>query len=200
MGAVFMIEIEGYKETPMYTIEQVRNVIENVNRTLKLEAVKVLFNENTNTLNFVVNTKEGSKNFIEARFSFDLTTKQPKIIINYKDLEKTWFHSIFDEKFNTAQERSAVFYLRKRLAFVTRVSTLLEFIENDHCVISFLMTYKEMTKKVYKVSDLIDSNQVLFELFCFKVFADEVISTAESVQDLIENFDKHVALNEMKTI
>lgn len=195
-----MIEIEGYKETPMYTIEQVRNVIDNVNKTLKLAAVKVLFHENTNTLNFVVDTKDGSKKFIEARLSFDLPTKQPKIIINYKDLEKTWFHSIFDEKFNTAQERSAVFYLRKRLAFVTRVSTLLEFIEHDHSVISFLMVYKDMTKKVYKVSDIIDGDQVLFELFCFKVFADEVVNTAESVQDLIENFDKHVALNEMKTI
>ena len=61
------------------------------------------------------------------------------------------------------------------------------------------MTYKEMTKKVYKVSDLIDSNQVLFELFCFKVFADELTS-AESVQDLIDNFDKHVALYDMKAI
>lgn len=195
-----MIEIEGYKETPMYTIEQFRNVIDNVNQTLKLKAVKVLFRENTNTLNFVINTKDGSKNFIEAKFSFDLPTKQPKIIINYKDLEKTWFHSIFDEKFNTAQERSAVFYLRKRLAFVTRVSTLLEFTEQDHCIISFLMTYKDMTKKVYKISDIISNDQVLFELFCFKVFADEVSSTAESVQDLIDNFDKHVALNEMKTI
>lgn len=195
-----MIEIEGYKETPMYTIDQVHNVIDNVNQTLKLGAVKVLFNENTNALSFVVNNKSGSKDFIEAKLSFDLHTKQPKIIINYKDLAKTWFHSIFDEKLNAAQERSAIFYLRERLAFVTRVSTLLEFIENDHCVISFLMTHKEMTKKMYKVSDILDSHQVLFELFCFKVFADAVISTAESVQDLIENFDKHVALNEMKTI
>lgn len=194
-----MIELEGYKETQMYTIDQVRNVVDNVANTLKLDVVKVLFHEHTNTLSFAVNPKNGASIFIEAKLSFDIPSKQPKIIINYKNLAGTWFQSVFDEKCNTAQERSAVFYLRKRLAYVTRVSTLLEFIENDHCVISFLMTYKEMTKKVYKVSDLLDSNQVLFELFCFKVFADE-LTTAESVQDLIDNFDKHVALYDMKAI
>lgn len=194
-----MIELEGYKETPMYTIDQVRNVLDNVANTLKLDVVKVLFHEHTNALSFAVNSKNGTTIFIDAKLSFDIPSKQPKIIINYKNLSGTWFQSVFDEKFNTAQERSAVFYLRKRLAYVTRVSTLLEFIENDHYVISFLMTYKEMAKKVFKVSDLIDSNQVLFELFCFKVFADEM-TTAESVQDLIDNFDKHVALYDMKAI
>lgn len=195
-----MIEIEGYKETPMHTIDQVRNVLDNIAKTLKLDVVKVFFYENTNALHFVVKTNNGSTGFIEAKLSFDLPTKQPKIIINYNNLVGTWFYSVYQDKFNTAQERSAIFYLRKRLAFVTRVSTLLEFIENDHTVISFLMSRSEMTKKTYRVSELLTSDQILFELFCFKVFADEVISTAESVQDLIDNFDKHVSLNDMKTI
>lgn len=195
-----MIEIEGYKETPMYTIDQVRKVIDNITKTLKLDVVKVFFYQNTNNLNFVINTKSGVTNFLEFKLSFNLLEKQPMITINYKNLKESWFISVFDDKFNTAQERSKVIHIGKRLAFTTRFSTVLEFIENDHSVTSFLMSSNEIIKKNYKVNDIINSDHIFFELFCFEVFSDGLISSAESVQDLIDNFDKHVALNDMKAI
>ena len=195
-----MIEIVGYKENPMYTIEQVRNVIDNVTKTLKLDLVRVFFYENSNDLHFVLNTKNASTNSIESKISYDIHARQPKIILNYKNLKESWFQAIFDDKFKTAKERSSVIYIGKRRAFVTRVSTILEFIENDHSVTSFLMSSNEIIKKNYKVNDIINSDYIFFELFCFEVFSDGLISSAESVQDLIDNFDKHVALNDMKAI
>lgn len=195
-----MINFEGYQDTRLYTQEQIRKVVENVTNTLKFDLKSVSFQDKMETVTFNLNEKNGKCHSIDARLSLDVQSRQPKIIINYKNLEGSWFYNVFDEKFNSAQERAAVIYLKKRLGFVSRVSTILEFIETDHSVIVYLMARNEMTKKICHVTDVISSDQLLFELMCFKVFADQVVSTAESVQDLIDNFDKHIALSDMKHI
>jgi hypothetical protein len=195
-----MINFEGYQDTPLYTQEQIRKVVENVASTLKFDLKSVSFQDKMETVIFHLNEKNGKCYSIDARLSLDVQSRQPKIIINYKNLEGSWFYNIFDEKFNLAQERAAVIYLKKRLGFVSRVSTLLEFLETEHSVIVYLMARNEMTKKICHVTDITESEQLLFELMCFKVFSDQVVSTAESVQDLIDNFDKHIALSDMKNI
>lgn len=195
-----MINFEGYQDTPLYTQEQIRKVVENVANTLKFDLKSVSFQDKMETVIFHLNEKNGKCYSIDARLSLDVQSRQPKIIINYKNLEGSWFYNLFDEKFNLAQERAAVIYLKKRLGFVSRVSTLLEFLETDHSVIVYLMARNEMTKKICHVTDITESEQLLFELMCFKVFFDQVVSTAESVQDLIDNFDKHIALSDMKNI
>lgn len=195
-----MINFEGYQDTPLYTQEQIRKVVENVANTLKFDLKSVSFQDKMETVIFHLNEKNGKCYSIDARLSLDVQSRQPKIIINYKNLEGSWFYNLFDEKFNLAQERAAVIYLKRRLGFVSRVSTLLEFLETDHSVIVYLMARNEMTKKICHVTDITESEQLLFELMCFKVFSDQVVSTAESVQDLIDNFDKHIALSDMKNI
>lgn len=195
-----MFNFEGYQDTPLYTQEQIRKVVENVANTLKFDLKSVSFQDKMETVIFHLNEKNGKCYSIDARLSLDVQSRQPKIIINYKNLEGSWFYNLFDEKFNLAQERAAVIYLKKRLGFVLRVSTLLEFLETDHSVIVYLMARNEMTKKICHVTDITESEQLLFELMCFKVFSDQVVSTAESVQDLIDNFDKHIALSDMKNI
>lgn len=195
-----MINFEGYQDTPLYTQEQIRKVVENVANTLKFDLKSVSFQDKMETVIFHLNEKNGKCYSIDAMLSLDVQSRQPKIIINYKNLEGSWFYNLFDEKFNLAQERAAVIYLKKRLGFVSRVSTLLEFLETDHSVIVYLMARNEMTKKICHVTDITESEQLLFELMCFKVFSDQVVSTAESVQDLIDNFDKHIALSDMKNI
>lgn len=195
-----MINFEGYQDTPLYTQEQIRKVVENVASILNFDLKSVSFHDKMETVTFNLNEKNGKCLSIDARLSLDVQSRQPKIIINYKNLEGSWFYSAFDEKFNTAQERVAVIHLKKHIAFAVRVSTLLEFLETDHSVIVYLMTRNEMIKKICHVTDITESDKLLFELMCFKVFADQVIVTAESVQDLIDNFDKHIALSDMKNI
>lgn len=195
-----MINFEGYQDTPLYTSEQVRKVIDNIAKTLKLDIINVLFQNKMETLILETHNKDGQYQAITANISLDITTRQPKIIINCKKLVGTWFYNLFEERFNSGQERAAVIYLKRHIGFVTRFSTVLEFIETDHSVISYLMAHDSMTKKIYKVNNIVDNDQIIFELMCFKVFSDKVVVTAESVQDLIENFDKHMALSDMKHI
>lgn len=195
-----MIEFEGYKETPMYTIEQVRKVVENVATTLKLSINKVCFKEMTTDLFFVVTAPNSTVRFVNAKLSFDVESKQPKIIISLDDLDQTWFHQVFNEILKGAEERAAYFHIKNHVGFVTRISTVLGFTETNHKISSYLLLRNELIKKDYTFGDILDNDQILFEMICFKVFSDNVVSTAESVQDLITNFDRHVSLCDMKKI
>lgn len=195
-----MIEFVDYKETKIYTVEQVREVIENISRTLNINTTKVFFSENPSTVSLQVGDTESYKIIIDGQLSYDITSQQPKIVINQDNLEKTQFNQILTHAVQSAEERAGVIYVKRRVGFGTRLNTLLEFTEDDHTVITYLMAGKGMTHKSYKVSDIVDSDQLLFELICFKVFNDDMMPTADSVQDLIQNFDKHVALSDMKEI
>lgn len=195
-----MFEIKDYKDNQLYTIDQVRNVLTNLAEVLKLELVQVSFHDRENTIYLQTSKKDDIPEFIDAKISFDLLKNQPKIIVSLTNLNEHWFHKLFSEQFEKAQERAGVFYVKQRVGFGVKSNTLLEFFESEHSVTSYLIASKGMTKKVCSVDDIVNSEQPLFELVCFKVFSDNMAPSAVSVEDLIDHFDKHYAVVEMKTI
>jgi len=195
-----MFEIIDYKENQLYTIEQVRNSLTNLATVLKLELVQVTFNDRDNAVYLQTSKKDNTPEFIDAKISFDLLKNEPKIIVSLNNLNEHWFYKVFHEQFEKAQERAGVFYVKQRLSFGVRSNTLLEFLERDHAVTSYLIASKGMTKKICSVADIVNSEQILFELICFKLFSDNVAPSASSIEDLIKHFDKHYAVVEMKNI
>lgn len=195
-----MFEIKDYKENQLYTIDQVRNALTNLSAVLKIDLVQASLSERDSAVYLQTSKKDDTPEFIDAKISFDLLKNQPKIIVSLNNLSDHWFHKVFSEQFEKAQERAGVFHVKQRLGFGVRSNTILEFLESEHSVTSYLIASKGMTKKVCSVDEIVKSEQVLFELVCFKVFSDNVAPSAASVEDLIEHFDKHYAVVEMKTI
>lgn len=195
-----MIEMKDYTKVSLYTQEQVQKVVENTIRTLKLNSNRVLFTERSQHIRFEIKQDNDTYQYVSAVLSFDIYKKKPKIVVSYDDLRDTWFYRELEKSILTAQERIGLAYIKKRQGFHLRLSNILEFTDDDHCIISYCLSFNNMQKAVYNVNNIISNDNTLFNLMCHKLFEDNVLKTAESVEDLINNFERHIVLIDMKNI
>lgn len=181
-----MIYDNEYESSGLISEESVKAILLKIKQDLKLsEKSKVFFN---NKQVVIKNTK--SKIIFKGDISFDLETKEPKIVTNF--IEYSGIQNLIIKAKEKAIERISPFYEGYR-SIEIRDSYKFEYYSDRSRFYMYLFLYKTFELFEFNIEDLKKSDKFVYFL-CHKLFSDKMVDNVDSVDSLYKNLDSFLDL------